>query len=501
MIPTIAIVGRPNVGKSSLLNALVRKRISIVDPTAGVTRDRVTFPMEYNDIPFDLCDTGGMGIQDVDNLTEEVENQIRFGMDAAVALLFVVDGKSPMTKLDYLVADRIRSSGKPILLVINKCDHPEQDIQSAEWMRAGFGQFVCASAQQSRGRDEILGWIGKHLPKNGEKRQETAITIALVGRRNSGKSTFLNSLVGSERMIVREVAGTSRDSVDIHMERDGQSIVVIDTAGVRKRKSVKGDIEFYSLKRAQRAIKRAHVTLHLMDSSIPISRVDKQLADFVLELGKPVIFVANKWDLMAPRPTGDYADYLHKIFSFLDFVPVAFTTANTGRNLESVIHLARHLNKQAGHRVTTGELNRVIHEALATNPPPVRRFRRAKIYFATQTEVHPPTIICFTNGPDLIEEPYQKYLIREIRNKLAFNDVPIRLLFRGREGLNKDDKEEPKEGSILDDAQIEKATGITPLDPKAKLPIKRIRKAPPKKPDKARKNKETPGKPGVWKGL
>jgi GTP-binding protein len=501
MIPTIAIVGRPNVGKSSLLNALVRKRISIVDPTAGVTRDRITFPMEIDGKPFDLCDTGGMGIEDCDNLTDEVELQIRAGMDEAVALLFVVDGQTPITKLDQLVADRIRKSGKPILLVINKCDYPEQDVQSAEWMRAGFNQFVCSSAKQSRGREEILAWIGKHIPKDGEHRQDTALTIALVGRRNAGKSTFLNSLVGSERMIVSEVAGTTRDSVDIHMERDGQNIVVIDTAGVRKRKSVKGDIEFYSLKRAQRAMRRAQVTLHLLDSSIPISRVDKQLADFVLELGKPVIFVANKWDLMAPRPTGEYAEYLQKIFPFLDFVPVAFTTAKSGRNLESVLHLARHLHKQAGQRVTTGELNRVIHSAMVTTPPPLRNNRRAKIYFATQTEVFPPTIICFTNGEELIEPPYQKFLLREIRDKLAFNDVPIRLLFRGKEGLNREDKSEPKEGVAPDDAQIEKETGIPTLGTKPKAPRKPIRRGPPKKPDKAKKNKDTPGKPGVWKDL
>ncbi len=491
MIPTIAIVGRPNVGKSSLLNALVRKRISIVDPTAGVTRDRVTFPMEFNGNPFDLCDTGGMGIEDSDNLTAEVEDQIRAGIHASVALLFVVDGQAPVNKLDLLVADRIRASGKPVLLVINKCDHPEMDVQSAEWMEIGFPQFVCASAKQSRGREEILSWIGKHLPKRGEKRQDPAITIALVGRRNAGKSTFLNALAGTERMIVSEVPGTTRDSVDIHLERDGQDIVVIDTAGVRKRKSVKGDIEFYSLKRAQRAMRRAQVTLHLLDSTVPISRVDKQLADFVLELGKPVIFVANKWDLMAPRPTGDYADYLHKVFSFLDFVPVAFTTAKDGRNVEAAIHLARHLFKQAGTRVSTPDVNRILRKAIEDTPPPLRQNRRARIYYATQTEVYPPTIVCFTNGPELFDEPYQKYLLRKLRDQLAFNDIPVRLIFRKRESHpdeSKSDFEAPDFPLGTDSAQERKPRPIPKKD--------RFRK-----PDKAKKKRPGGSNPGVWKDI
>lgn len=493
MIPTIAIVGRPNVGKSSLLNALVQKRISIVDPTPGVTRDRVTFPLEIGGKPFDICDTGGMGIEDSDNLTEEVESQIRAGIHDAVALLFVVDGQSPITKLDQLVADRIRSSGKPILLVINKCDHPEMDVQSAEWMRAGFPQFLCASAKQSRGREEILNWISRHLPEVGETRKEPALTIALVGRRNAGKSTFLNALAGTERMIVSEVPGTTRDSVDIYLERDGQTIVVIDTAGVRKRKSVKGDIEFLSLRRAQRAMRRAHVTLHLLDSSVPISRVDKQLADYVLELGKPVIFVANKWDLMAPRPTGDYADYLHKVFSFLDFVPVAFTTAKAGRNVEAVIHLARHLFKQAGTRVSTPELNKILHQAMEETPPPLRQNRRARIYYATQTEVHPPTIVCFTNGPELFDEPYQKYLLRILRDKLAFNDVPVRFLFRKRS--QEEVGQEPE-------ANEEDGSKTTPKERRSGSSHRRSGNKPAaKQPGWKKKKKPGEGGPGVWKDI
>jgi GTP-binding protein len=262
---------------------------------------------------------------------------------------------------------------------------------------------------------------------------EVAMKVAIVGRRNTGKSTFINCLAQSERMIVSEVPGTTRDSVDVHFERDGKSFIAIDTAGVRKKGSVKDDIEFYSLARAERSIRRADVVLLFFDATLKVSKVDKQLADYVLEQYKPAIFVVNKWDLMTPLPTGKMADYLHATFPSLDFVPIAFITAKSGRNVHAVLNLAQNLNKQAGARVSTPDLNRVVRQALDATPPPLRQNRRPKVFYATQVDVRPPTVVLFTNGPELFDNTYRRYLLKTFRDQLPFHEVPIKLYLRRRE--------------------------------------------------------------------
>jgi GTP-binding protein len=435
-VPIVAIVGRPNVGKSSLFNWLAGRRISIVDPTAGVTRDRVSTLIHADDRRFELIDTGGMGIQDCDNLTADVERQIGAALALADVILFVVDVRTGVVPLDEEVSQRLRHVTKPVLVVANKADSPELDTQAVEFYRLGRGTPTCVSAEQKRGRTELVDRILRHLPPPSPEEEApppVELKLAIVGRRNTGKSTFINSLAQADRVIVSEVPGTTRDSVDVRFERDGKSFVAIDTAGVRRAKSIASDIEFYSLARAQRSIRRADVVLLFFDARLRISKVDKQLAQYVLEEHKPAIFVVNKWDLVKQAmPTEKMGNYVRAVFPMLEYVPIAFITAKSGKNVQALLNLAQQLHKQATARVGTGDLNRVVRQALEQQPPPLRHNRRAKVYYATQAESSPPTIVLFTNGPELFDNTYQRYLIKYFRDHLPFGEVPIKLVLRAK---------------------------------------------------------------------
>jgi len=434
-IPQVAIVGRPNVGKSSLFNWLAGRRIAIVDPTAGVTRDRLATLLKAGDRYFELVDTGGMCNKDVDNLTASVERQIDTAIDQAAVILFVVDVRVGLTSLDEDVARRLRYVTKPILLVANKTDTPELEPQAAEFYKMGRGKLICVSAEQHRGKEQLLDLIAERLPPPTEAGPEAEhpVKIAIVGRRNTGKSTFINSIAKGERVIVSELPGTTRDSVDVRFERDGKAFIAIDTAGVRNKGSIASDIEFYSMARSERSIRRADVVLLFHDARLRISRMDKQLAGYVLENYKPAIFVVNKWDLMAELPTGKFADYLRAVYPSLDYVPIAFITSTSGRNVHAVLNLAQNLGKQAAARVSTGTLNQVLRHALAQQAPPMRQNRRPKIYYATQVATSPPTIVLFTNGPELFDITYQRYLLKAFRDHLPFSDVPIKMYLRQRQ--------------------------------------------------------------------
>jgi GTP-binding protein len=431
-VPVVTIVGRPNVGKSSLFNALAGRRIAIVDRTAGVTRDRVSTLIKAGEGFFELVDTGGMGVRDAANLTTQVERQIDAAIDEAQVILLVVDGRQGLTALDEQVAARLRYVTRPILLVANKCDTPAIDPQAAEFYKLGRGKLVCVSAEQKRGLTELVELVAERLPAGEAEPQadQVQLKLAVVGRRNTGKSTFINRLAESERMIVSELPGTTRDSVDVRFERDGKVFIAIDTAGVRRKGSIQDDIEFYSVHRAERSIRRADVVLLFLDPRARVSKVDKQLADYILQQYRPAIFVVNKWDLMVPMPTSKFGNYLRGVFPSLDFVPIAFITARSGKNVHAVLNLAQNLHKQASQRVTTADLNRVIREALSQQPPPLRHNRRPRIYYATQVATNPPTVVLFTNGPELFDNTYQRYLLKTIRDRLAFADVPIKLYLR-----------------------------------------------------------------------
>ena len=435
-LPQVAIVGRPNVGKSSIFNWLVGRRMAIVDDVAGVTRDRMAQPIEYEGRYFEIVDTGGIGINDVDELDEEIEEQISRGIESADVLLMVVDIREGITSLDSQVAKRLRAVDKPVLLAANKADVEKFDTEANEFFRLGLGEALCISAQNKRHKSLLLDQILEALPDTDVSDLDAAepeMKIAIVGRRNVGKSTFVNALTESDRMIVSDVAGTTRDSVDVRFEMDGKSFIAIDTAGLRKNKAVRTDIEFYSTHRAQRTIRHADVVLLFFDASSRISKVDKQLASYIESHYKPCIFVVNKWDLMAEHmPTENWAEYLRDNFSSMWNVPIAFITAETGRNVRKLLNHAQMLFKQSRERVGTSELNRLVKRALEHHPPPISSRRRPKIFFATQVSVQPPTIVLKCNDPKAFPETYRKYLLGVFRDTLAYGEVPIRMFLEKR---------------------------------------------------------------------
>ncbi len=442
-IPQVVIVGRPNVGKSSVFNWLAGKRLSIVDAVAGVTRDRMTFLIQEDDRYFEIVDTGGIGINDVDDLSDEIEQQITIAIDSAHLILFVVDVRDGLTPLDEEVARRLRAIDKPVILVANKADGEKLDPQADEFYRLGPKQIIRVSALRNRHKSDLLEAILTQLPPPGEEESqaEPEMKVAVVGRRNVGKSTFINTLVEAERLIVSEVPGTTRDSVDVRFELDGKTFLAIDTPGVRKRKSVREDIEFYSLHRAQRSVRRADVVLLFFDAGAQISSVDKQLCHYVEENFKPCIFVVNKWDLMAKAmPTERWADYLRETFSSMWHVPIAFVTGQSGRNVKKLLNHAQMLFKQSRHRIGTGELNRLLKRALENFQPPLHRNLHPKLYYATQAAIQPPTVVLMCNDPKAFSPSYRRYLLGVFRDQLEFGEVPIKLYFEKRSRTESPDK-------------------------------------------------------------
>lgn len=455
-IPKVAIVGRPNVGKSSILNWLAHRLVSVVDPTAGVTRDRVTHLIHEGDRYFELVDTGGIGVVDSDDLSDQIDEQIRIGIEEADLILFVVDGRIGVTPLDEEVAARLRRVPTKQVLVVNKCDSTRTDDEVPVFFALNDGPCITTSVKGNRNRKELLELILEHLPPaedteavDGEQLAAIPeLKLAIVGRRNVGKSTFINQLAEAERVIVSEVAGTTRDSIDIRFEMDDKAFVAIDTPGVRKRKSLANDIEYYGLVRAKRSIRRASVVLMFFDASQTISRVDKQLVEEICDHYKPCIFVVNKWDLGqdAKMTTEKWNEYLVHNFSMLRHAPVAFITAQDGRNVKKVINLAQTIYKQSRQRVSTSRLNKIVRAAIELNPPPIRKNKRPKIYFATQVATEPPTIVLKCNVPKLVDETWKRYLLGVLRENTPFQEVPIKLYFRPKSDADGDvalDEQDP----------------------------------------------------------
>ena len=434
-LPVVAIVGRPNVGKSSLFNRLAGRRIAIVDSVSGVTRDRVTTEIEHAGRRFELSDTGGMGLSDPDALSADVERQIDLACRQADLIIFVVDVRSGLVPLDRYVAERLRQLEKTTVLVANKAETRKLREAAAEFYALGFGEPMPVSAQEGFGRLDLLDRVVASLPPIGEPPPEPIFKLAIVGRRNVGKSTFINALAREERMIVSERPGTTRDAVDVRFERDGQAFLAIDTAGVRRRSSVADSVEFYSQARTERSIRRCDVAVLMLDATVPVGRIEKHLARYIVEHHKPCVIVVNKWDLVAGSAvTSQYREYLDAKLPALWFAPLVFTTAVSGRHVASVVDVSQALHRQARTRVATGELNRVISQAVKERSPRPRRNRLPKILYATQVSVEPPTIILFVNDPALFDASYKRYLANRLRERLPFAEVPIRLLWRGRRG-------------------------------------------------------------------
>ncbi|MCA9130917.1 MAG: ribosome biogenesis GTPase Der [Planctomycetales bacterium] len=450
-VPRVVIVGRPNVGKSSIFNWLDGRRLAIVDDMAGVTRDRMITLIEHDQRFFELIDTGGMGVADCDNLTKDIELQIQAGIDEADLILFVVDTKAGITALDEHVAERLRKIEKPVLLLANKTDHPGIDNAALEFHRLGRGWLVPISVLQNRNRDLLFEEIFERLPENSadEKPEETPrMKLAIVGRRNVGKSTFVNSLAQAKRMIVSEVPGTTRDSVDVHFNLDGHRFVAIDTPGLRRNKSIRTDIDFYGLHRAQRSVRRADVCLLFFDCMESISKVDKQLAHYIEQQYKPCIFVVNKWDKVAGKvPTERWVRYLREHFHSMTYCPIAFVTAESGKNMKAVLNHAQMLFKQSQTRVSTPTINKLLKAATQQQQPPLYLNRRPKIYFGSQIATTPPTVIMMCNMPQGFPPSYKRYLINVFRDNLPFSEVPVKLYFQKRESGNTHDRADQSDES------------------------------------------------------
>ena len=442
-LPKVAIVGRPNVGKSSLFNWVAGRRIAIVDDVAGVTRDRVGTLCSVGEDDdakfFELIDTGGVGMVDRDDLSEDVDRQIDVAMAEADLVLFVVDGREGRMPLDEEVGRRLRYVDRPIILVMNKCDDPMHETGAEEFAKLGRGKPIYVSTKQNRHKVELLAMIASKLPEETNRPADEVMKVAVVGRPNTGKSTFINTLAHAERMIVSERPGTTRDSVDVRFELDGLPFVAIDTAGVRRKAKIHDDLDFYALHRAEKSVRRADVVLLFIDPTQGISRLDKQLADYVQKQHKPCVFVINKWDLITANPEGPTAEAMTKVahgvqhaFRTMAYNPLAFITAKTGRNVKALLNLSQSMYKQSQRRVSTGTLNRVVREALDAHAPSSKAGKAPKVYYATQVGTAPPTIVLFVNSPSLFDPTYQRYLLNTLREKLPFHDVPIKLYLRAR---------------------------------------------------------------------
>jgi GTP-binding protein len=431
-IPSVVIVGRPNVGKSSLLNCLARKRIAIVDAVAGVTRDRISALVQHNDRTFDLWDTGGIGTPD--DLAAEVERQIEAALTRADLVLFVVDAREGLIPLDRDIAARLRKIGRPILLVANKVEHAKHQFEAAEFHKLGFGDPIPVSALRSLGRTDLLDRIADSLPEAAAPPEVSELKIAVVGRQNVGKSTLVNRLVGEERVIVSDIPGTTRDAVDVRFERIGKHFVAVDTAGIKKRSRHSDDaLDFYSLVRAERAIRRCDVILLMVDITADISRVDKQLATTVEEEAKPCIILVNKWDLAKRRFTTDeYAEYLAAHLTGLSFAPISFISAKTGINLDDTLRLAGALHAQACTQVLTSQINEVLRRAEEQRAPRPRHSKRPRLFYATQAGVAPPKILVFASHPQLISDQYTRYLAGFFRRHLPYGEIPLKIIYRAR---------------------------------------------------------------------
>lgn len=437
-IPQVVIVGRPNVGKSSLFNWLSGKRLSITDAQAGVTRDRLTYLMHQGDKYFDLVDTGGLGFEDVGNLSARVDEQINAAIESATVVLFVLDTLDGLVPLDLEVYKRLRDVQVPILCVANKADAHELEPNADEFFKLGYDEVLKVSVKANRGREELLQRICRLLPRTDLEAEQDSIStpemkLAIVGRQNAGKSTFINALAQAERVITSEIPGTTRDSIDVRFEVDGKKLTAIDTPGLTRSKSVKTNVDYYSVHRAKRSIRRADVVLLFLDGLEHISRVDKQLCDYVVQQYKPCMFVVNKWDLCKSTPTSKWARYLRDQIPMLQFVPIAFITAKTGKNAKTVVNHAQMLFKQARERATTSDLNKLIKAAIEHTPPPLHHHRPAKIYYATQVGIEPPTFVLFCNDPQAFPQSYRRFLERVFRDNLPFAEVPLKLYFRKRQ--------------------------------------------------------------------
>lgn len=434
MKPVVAVVGRPNVGKSTLFNKITGKRISIVEDTPGITRDRIYADAEWCGREFILVDTGGIEPAGTDEILVQMRNQAELAIDMADVIVFMVNVNDGMTASDKDVAAMLRKCGRPVLLVCNKVDRPgEPPMEMYEFYNLGIGDPIAISSIHGMGVGDLLDEIVALLPEeDAEEEEEDVIKVAIVGKPNAGKSSLVNKILGENRVIVSNVAGTTRDAIDSTYEKDGQKYVLIDTAGMRKRGKINENVERYSVVRALSAVDRADVCLIMVDATEGITEQDTKIAGYVHEAGKASIIVVNKWDIVE-KETNTMKNFKNRVkeqFNFMMYAPSMFISAKTGQRVDDLFAQIKSVLAENTKRISTGVLNDVINEAIAMVQPPSDKGKRLKIYYATQASTKPPTFILFVNNAELAHYSYIRYLENQLRAKFGFEGTPVRFIVR-----------------------------------------------------------------------
>ena len=430
--PLVAIVGRPNVGKSTLFNKIVGRKISITENRPGVTRDRLYADAVWRGKKFTVIDTGGIELKSQDTMWREILRQADLAIEMAQVIILLLDGKEELTSSDYDVAEKLRRSHKPVVLAINKVDNFSQD-KLFEYYALGLGEPIAVSAEHSQGIGDVLDEVVEYF-ESGDEEETDRLKIAVVGKPNAGKSSLVNRLLGFERSIVTNIAGTTRDAIDTPFELDGKKYLLIDTAGIRKKKNVTDDVEYYSVLRAFDSVRRADVCLAVVDSSEGLTEQDVKILGYVHEQGKPSVIVMNKWDLIEKdtNTINKFEDKLKVDLSFMDYFKSVYVSAKTGQRAEKILKVAETVYENANRRISTGTLNDLILDAVRTNEPASYNGRRLKVYYCSQPSVCPPTFVLFVNDETLLHFSYKRYLENVLRRSFDFSGTPIRIVTRNR---------------------------------------------------------------------
>ena len=433
--PLVAIVGRPNVGKSTLFNKLIGRRLSIVEDTPGVTRDRIYADAEWLTHSFTLIDTGGIEPASEDIIAVQMRRQAELAIETADVIIFLVDGREGMTAADEEVAAMLRRSNKPVVLAVNKLDAPKFNDAIYEFYALGLGDPIIISAGQGLGLGDMLDEVCAHFPEETEEEGEHPLNIAVVGKPNVGKSSLVNAILGEERCIVSNIPGTTRDAVDTLFTVDGEPFVLVDTAGIRRKRAVEDEtIERYSVIRSLAAVRRADVVLIVVDAEQGLSEQDVKIAGYVHEEGKPSVLVVNKWDLIEKdtNTMNKFKKDMQVDLAFMDYVPFLFISAKTGQRVNKLLAAAKESYAQSIRRITTGTLNDIVNEAISMTEPPAMSGKRLKIYYATEVSVQPPTFVIFVNDEALVHFSYKRYMENYFRKTFGFAGTPIKIIFRNR---------------------------------------------------------------------
>ncbi|QQY78743.1 GTP-binding protein [Keratinibaculum paraultunense] len=431
--PVVCIVGRPNVGKSTLFNKIVGKRIAITEDSPGVTRDRIYSEAEWLNRYFILIDTGGLEPESEEIIPMNIKRQVEMAIDTADVILFVVDGREGVTATDMEIANILRRSGKEILLVCNKVDTHKVSDKVFEFYELGIGNPIPISAEQSLGIGDLLDEVIKHFPEDKEKDlDEDIVKISVIGKPNVGKSSLINNILGEERVIVTDIPGTTRDAIDTYVTFENEKYIFIDTAGLRRKRSIYKNVERYSVVRTLTAIDRSDLCILVIDGTEGVTEQDTKIAGYAHEKGKGIIIAVNKWDIVE-KETNTYWEFEKNIkskLSFITYAPIVFISAKTGKRVNKLLELIKVVNNNYNLRISTGVLNDIINEAVILNQPPSDKGVRLKIYYGTQVAVRPPKFLIFINKKELMHFSYQRYLENQIRQYFGFEGVPIQFEFR-----------------------------------------------------------------------